>query len=246
MTIIRIWAAPLIAMLGAGTVNGANAESRPVIVLELFTSQGCSSCPPADALLKRYIGREGVVAVSFPVDYWDRLGWKDTFASAANTKRQYAYAAARGDGQVYTPQVVVNGGAHLVGSSAARIDAAMAKAAEALAKDAVALSIEDDGAAITVSVGAAVGSTARRGKLLIGAVKPVGEVSIGAGENEGRKVAYHNVVRSLVEAGTWSGAASSVGVLKRELGWKPADSVIALLQQDDGTIVGAAQLTAAP
>src|SRR5215831_15615847 len=87
-------------------------QAEPRAVIELFTSQGCSSCPPADQLLGELTGDPSLVAVSVPVDYWDYLGWKDTLADPHNTARQKAYAHARGDGQVYTPQVVVNGAMH--------------------------------------------------------------------------------------------------------------------------------------
>src|SRR5512140_911562 len=90
--------------------------AEPRAVLELFTSQGCSSCPPADAVFASYAGRDDVIALSFHVDYWDYLGWNDTFASRENTDRQRSYAATRGDRQVYTPQIVVNGRDHVVGS----------------------------------------------------------------------------------------------------------------------------------
>ena len=108
-------------MFAAGVAAGAApALATTKAVIELFTSQGCSSCPPADALLGEYAKRDDVLALSFPVDYWDYLGWKDTLASHENTERQRAYAAARGDRQVYTPQVVVNGVEHMVGSTRAQ------------------------------------------------------------------------------------------------------------------------------
>ena len=95
-------------------------------MLELFTSQGCSSCPPADALLKSYGDSDEVIALSLPVDYWDYLGWKDTLASSKFSERQRAYARRRGDGAVYTPQVIVNGTAHVVGSDREQIERALA------------------------------------------------------------------------------------------------------------------------
>src|SRR5262245_56726796 len=121
-----------IALLLAGLATlhtSAAAQATPAkVVLELFTSQGCSSCPPADALFETYTKRDDVIALSVPVDYWDRLGWKDTFASREHTNRQHDYAFARGDGQVYTPQVVISGRSHVVGSSRSAIDGAIAAA----------------------------------------------------------------------------------------------------------------------
>jgi hypothetical protein len=102
------------------------AQAEPRAVIELFTSQGCSSCPPADQLLGELADDPSLVSVSVPVDYWDYLGWKDTLADPRNTARQKAYAHARGDGQVYTPQVVVNGSLHALGSDKAAIELAIA------------------------------------------------------------------------------------------------------------------------
>ncbi|HJW42010.1 MAG TPA: DUF1223 domain-containing protein [Rhizomicrobium sp.] len=118
----RIFPILLAALCVAG---GAQAGGRPIVV-ELFTSQGCSSCPPADALLGRLAQRPGVIAISLPITYWDMLGWKDTLASEANTRRQKAYAAAMGHGGVYTPQIVVDGVVDVVGSRVSQVEAAIA------------------------------------------------------------------------------------------------------------------------
>jgi len=116
--------------LAAFTVLATNSafagEAARPIVVELFTSQGCSSCPPADALLGKLAQRPGVIAISLPITYWDMLGWKDTLASDANTRRQKAYAAAMNHGGVYTPQIVVDGVVDVVGSRAANVEAAIA------------------------------------------------------------------------------------------------------------------------
>jgi hypothetical protein len=135
---------------------GAAAQTTSAkVVLELFPSQGCSSCPPADALLESYTRRDDVIALSVPVDYWDRLGWRDTFASRQHTNRQQEYASARGDGQVYTPQVVVSGRIHVVGSSRPDIDGAIAAAKTALQDSHVPLSVHFDGDTLVVQVGGA-------------------------------------------------------------------------------------------
>src|ERR1700681_4440438 len=106
-------------------MRAAHAQTRAVV--ELFTSQGCSSCPPADKLIGELAGDPSLVVMSIPIDYWDYLGWKDTLASPRNTARQKAYARVRGDGQVYTPQAVVNGSIHALGSDKAAIEQAIAK-----------------------------------------------------------------------------------------------------------------------
>jgi hypothetical protein len=113
-----------LAVVGMAAAMAGPAQ-RPVVV-ELYTSQGCSSCPPADALLGKLAQQPGIIAMSLPITYWDMLGWKDTLASDANTRRQKAYAAAMGHGGVYTPQIVVDGVTDVVGSRAANVEAAIA------------------------------------------------------------------------------------------------------------------------
>src|SRR5271167_2001384 len=116
-----------ILTVGLLIANCAVARAEPRAVVELFTSQGCSSCPPADKLLGEFAADPSLVAVSVPIDYWDYLGWKDTLASPGHTARQRAYAHVRGDRQVYTPQIVVNGSVHVLGSDRAAVDKAIAQ-----------------------------------------------------------------------------------------------------------------------
>jgi len=122
------YAAALAAIALAVVAGSAVAGDKPPVVVELYTSQGCSSCPPADALLAKLANqsdRNGVIAMSLPVTYWDLLGWKDTLASDANTRRQKAYAAAMGRGGVYTPQIIVDGVTDVVGNRAEKVAAAI-------------------------------------------------------------------------------------------------------------------------
>jgi hypothetical protein len=140
------------AALAVACLAGAIAQAggpRPILV-ELYTSQGCSSCPPADALLGRLTQRKGVIALSFPITYWDMFGWKDTLASEANTRRQKAYAAALWRGGVYTPQIVVDGTRDVVGSRTEEVEDAIEAAADA--RDA-AYEAEDDRAEISLPEG---------------------------------------------------------------------------------------------
>ena len=125
---MNVKAGSIAAVLSRRQLRRGARRPRPAsakAVLELFTSQGCNSCPPADAILGEYAKNGDILALSFPVDYWDYLGWKDTLASHENTVRQKAYAEARGDRQVYTPQVIVNGATHVVGSNRQQIEAAL-------------------------------------------------------------------------------------------------------------------------
>ena len=233
-------------LLGVGTLHsGAAAQATSAkVVLELFTSQGCSSCPPADALLESYTRRDDVIALSVPVDYWDRLGWKDTFASREHTKRQRDYASARGDGQVYTPQVVIGGKFHVVGSSRSAIDGAIAAAKAAPRVPPVPLSIRFDDDALVVQVGGAPAHAAiSNARLLLAVVQDAGTVSIRRGENANRTVTYYNIVRSLRTIGSWAGAPSTLRVAKSEFFVAGTQSLVVLLQNDTGgPILNAAQI----
>ncbi len=242
-TLLKLGAGALaIIIAGAGRpALAGDAASRPVIVLELFTSQGCSSCPPADALLERYTRRDDVIALSLPVDYWDRLGWKDTFAKKEYTARQQGYALARGDGQVYTPQIVVNGLAHAVGSSSSKIDAAINSVKRQIEARQVSLELEQKGDAVMIKVGGVLGNSPVKGNLLLAVVQNAGKVAIGRGENEGRQVTYHNVVRSLKPVGTWSGSAETLNIPVGPL--QSGESLAVLLQEGaSGQILAAAHL----
>lgn len=216
------------------------AGLQPVIV-ELFTSQGCSSCPPADAFMKVLIGRKDVIALSFNVDYWDYLGWKDTLASPYNSRRQYDYAKARGDMDVYTPQMIVNGGNHFVGSNRSAVGDAIAEAA-ANSSARVALDVAEDGKELVVTVGSS--SASSDGTIWLMAVSPVVSVKIERGENAGSDVDYHNAVRKCEAVGMWKGEAMSLRVPKAEVATKGATSYVALLQAGHvGQVLGAASIT---
>jgi len=241
-TILKI--ATLLLCTGALHSGAAAQESQPKVVLELFTSQGCSSCPPADALLESYTKRDDVIALSVPVDYWDRLGWKDTFASPDHTRRQYDYASARGDGQVYTPQVVVGGKFHVVGSSRPDIDKAITAARTGLRDIQVPLDVRLDDDALVVRIGSApAGAAIANARLLLAAAQDAGTVSIRRGENAKRTVTYRNIVRSLKTIGAWSGTPSVLRVPRSEFAVAGTQSLVVLLQNGvGGPILNAAQI----
>src|SRR5690349_16567227 len=129
--------------------------SQPRSVVELFTSQGCSSCPNADALLQRLASRDDVIALSLPVDYWDYLGWKDTLASPKFSERQRAYAQTRGDGAIYTPQVVVNGLVHVNGADEGSIKRTMEKTGKTVATAFVPIRLSESKDRLVVETGPA-------------------------------------------------------------------------------------------
>jgi hypothetical protein len=234
-------------LAGAIPASAPSAQQKGIgqiaSVMELYTSQGCSSCPPADQLLKSYLGRDDVLALSFNVDIWDNLGWKDTLAKPQYTQRQRSYARVRGDGQVYTPQTVINGMAHEVGSDRVAIDQAM-KATEAKRKSMrveLALRGEGDGLIVDIPRWVAAGATAVQATVWLVKLAPRVEVAIKQGENSGRTIAYHNVVRDLRSVGTWMGEAKPVRVTREALtGCSPGTCAILLQQGETGSILGAA------
>lgn len=210
-TIRHLLAATLLCTV---TATAASAGSKNVV--ELYTSQGCSSCPRADALLKTYIDRPDVIALSFNVDYWNYLGWKDTLGKPAYSKRQRAYARARGDGKVYTPQIVANGLNHAVGSVKPQVDRALSKSADRLSGNRVAMQLENDKSSFIIRIGAGT-KPAKPATIYVAAVDPAVIVKIKRGENHGRKITYHNVVRSLMPVGMWTGEATTIRLRRKDV-----------------------------
>jgi len=231
-------------MLGAWPASGLPQQrDQPRAVIELFTSQGCSSCPPADALLKTFAGRKDVVALTLAVDYWDHLGWKDTFASANHSARQRAYAKARGDHRVYTPQVVVNGVAHAVGSRQQDIEELIARTNTELADVRVPLQVWAERGMVVIETGtAAEPAKAVAGTIWLARVQSTGDVVIARGENRGRTLTYYNVVHDLTAVGIWSsGQATTVRLQRSAVLRSDSERCAVLLQQGTaGAIVAAA------
>jgi hypothetical protein len=204
----------------------AAAQSRPV-VLELFTSEGCSSCPPADRMLARLAHQPGVLALGFHVTYWNSLGWRDPWSLAAADARQRHYARYF-EGGLFTPELVVDGRQALVGSDASGTARAMRRA---LPVQAVALTLAADAAGITLAAGAGAGE----GSILLIGYDPAHTTAIGRGENAGRTLEEANIVRSVTVAAAWHGAALRV-LLPRPEGARLA----AILQTPDGHILAVA------
>jgi len=238
--LLAAWVGLTIAILA---VLPARA-GEPVTVVELFTSQGCSSCPPADRFLGELATRDDVVALTLPVDYWDYLGWKDTLASPAYTQRQHAYARNRGDRKVYTPQMVFNGRTHAVGSHGASVYAEIAAQAESEARVAVDLMVDED--TIMVKAGALpAGMEGQEATLWLFLTSKAETVAIGRGENTGATVTYHNVVRMMMPIGSWDGSAIEVALPRSDL-MRGYDGCAAILQVDGaGPILGASFLDGA-
>jgi hypothetical protein len=237
------WAGALAALAGFVLAGAGASSDKPPAVVELFTSQGCSSCPPADKLLGELVEKPGIVALSYSVDYWDYLGWRDTLGSPANSERQRSYARARGDGRVYTPQVVVDGLTHVNGANEAAIEMAMRNSAKRLQDVKVAVSMRADGDTLIVDVGAAPeGSDRRAGTVWLAVAKEVETVEIKRGENRGRELSYHHPVRELSPIGMWHGEPITLRLPLKDLKTMGGDCLFALLQvEDSGPILGAAE-----
>lgn len=234
----RSAAASLMALtlaLAAPATADTAAPLRPML-LELFTSQGCSSCPPADALLRELSSRDDLLPLAFHVDYWNGLGWVDPFSSAAFTARQQAYAARRGF-EVYTPQLVVEGRSDVIGSSRSDVTQTIASARRE-ARGAVS-SIRRRGREVSIEIGAGDGDAAAADVYLL-SFDSSDRTRIGGGENSGRELVYVNVVRSLRRIGEWHNRPLS---LTEHLQGEESGDRLALLVQDRSGAVWAVAST---
>jgi hypothetical protein len=219
------------------------AHADPRAVVELFTSQGCSSCPPADKLLGEFAKDPSVIAMSMPINYWDYLGWKDTLADARFSARQHAYSRARGDRDVYTPQVIVNGSVQVVGSDRAGIENAI-KATDKNGVMSVPVRLSLSGKQIHVSVAPSKVSSVTHGEVWICSISKAVPIAIGRGENRGREITYHNVVRNLLKVGDWNGGTASWTVPVENIVREGVDGAVAYVQDGHsdrpGPMLGAA------
>jgi hypothetical protein len=235
--IVRGLALAMAVFLVAGPAE-AGGGKRPVVV-ELFTSQGCSSCPPADALLGRLADRKDVVALSLPITYWDMMGWKDTLASEANTHRQKSYSEIMGHGGVYTPQMIVDGVSDIIGSREAAVETAIALREGDM--DAVPVLLHATRQEIHVTVGPASNHEGPDATIWMFRILGKATVAIGAGENQGRTVTYRNIVRDMKAIGLWKGPAVSLDLPRQDGMDVPHDALAVIVQQNGyGRIIGAA------
>jgi hypothetical protein len=237
----------MICGLSAGSLAFAAADAGSVkqpVVVELYTSQGCSSCPPADALLSKLTKRPDVIAMSLPVTYWDMLGWKDMLASEANTRRQKAYAAAMGHGAVYTPQIIVDGVTDVVGSREAAVQAAIEANTRDGEGDDIPVSLHETKQELQIGIGASPDrSTKTPATVWLFHLRGQVTVAIGGGENDGRTMIYRNIVGDLKAVGQWKGEALSIELPRSELEGLPHDAVAVVVQHGGyGHIAGSAVL----
>ncbi len=230
----------LVAALAVAPVEAAEIRSNPKAVVELFTSQGCSSCPKADAKFAELGARQDVIALAWHVDYWDYIGWPDTFGTAENSERQRAYAESWDSSRIYTPQLIVNGRKGVVGSRDKEVDAALGEAALALT-----VQLELKGDMLKVSVGPQTGG----GSAMVWLVtyKDKAAVTIERGENAGKTIDYTQIVTGKQLLGVWEGAEGTMLKLPlSELSANGSNGAVILVQSDKaglpGPILGAASI----
>lgn len=225
-----------IGLMAFGSLTD-NAHAGAKGVIELYTSQGCSSCPPADKLAEEYSRNPDLVVLTLPVTYWDYLGWKDTFGQKAFTNRQYAYAAKRGDRSVYTPQVVVNGYDHAVGSNQRAIN-------KLLKQNVLPVNIDISPAGDDVEITVEQKSPINSATLWMALFQKSATVSIGRGENRNRTITYTNVVKEMRPLGRWTGDVMKFKFAKPDLMSDDVNGFAVILQTKDNRhpskILGAA------
>ncbi len=215
---------------------------RPVI--EMFTSQGCSDCPAADALLKQFIDEKNVIGLTLPVDYWDYLGWKDTLAGPRNAERQREYAQRFGIGTVYTPQAVVNGAAEVLGSSQSEIERALNATETALGSSRIPVHFWHYGNNVIIETGGEPQSfEPKESTIWLAVVQKVVEVEVKGGENRGKTLTYYNVVREFTPVGIWNGRPTTIRLSRAAIMRPETEDLVVLIQEANaGPIIGAASL----
>lgn len=228
-----------LATIGTHSISQA-ADNQPIAVVEMFTSQGCSSCPPADKVVSNYAKNNNVLALSMHVDYWNYLGWKDTFSKAEFTKRQQKYAVSFARRGVYTPQAVVNGRNHVVGSYGNEITSLVKAYKESGRGLDVPINTTISSGTININTTADAGDAT----LYIVYFDKERKVKIKRGENSGRTITYHNVVRDIAALGMMKGGKLDVSMPMSELKSFDAEACAIILQKTTkngtpGAIIGA-------
>jgi hypothetical protein len=229
-----IFATGALTLLGVLSAAVVSAEPRPA-VFELYTSEGCSSCPPADAVVAQLAQRADVLPLSFHVDYWDNQGWHDRFSLADATRRQRIYASKLHHDSVYTPQGIVDGSSDLVASGRSSVISELAAA-----RDGVAIRGVIDQGYLSLSVGAQPGLKSSD-VLLIGFLRQATS-HIGRGENSGRTIEEFNIVRSIQRLGSWDGNACNFRIALNSLPKDATHAAILVQIKGQGSILGAASL----
>jgi len=250
--------AALAALLAGGWLSVGEATpakaapAEPLVVVELFTSQGCASCPPADAYLAEIVQRKGVLALSQHVDYWNYMGWKDPFSSAHASKRQKAYANSLGARYVYTPQIVVDGRAQDVGSNREAIEAMLADARRAIDKKLTLrvypgaineVKLVMPAAVAGKSGGKEPAHSVQAATVWLVAYDSAHTSEVERGENRGKTLTNYNVVRAMRPVGEWDGKAQTLMLnLAGEIAAGYGNAAVLLQVGKVGPIIAAAKL----
>jgi hypothetical protein len=215
---------------------------RPVL-LELFTSQGCSDCPAADRMVTELASRDDVIALSLPITYWDILGWKDTFATEANTRRQKSYAQLMNRSGIYTPQMIIDGRIDVIGNQRNRVMQAVALRRGAVGHEtSIPILLRKISNRIEIAIPRNAKGSKSAGTIWVMRTLAQGSVSVGDGENRNRQLTYTNLVRDLQRAGEWGGQSMKID-LPLNVGKLKYDGVVVILQAEDfGPVLGAAAL----
>ena len=229
LNILRLATAALLMALPHGAMAGQDAE-RPAAVVELFTSQGCNSCPPADENLADLAHSRDVVTLAYHVDYWDYLGWRDTLASPDNTARQQEYNRALGNRSVYTPQAIVNGRRHVNGAKRYKVDRAIDEMAGTDKGLIVDVEASYEGKTLVIDTGST-DSWKGVAQVVLVYFNPATEVTIGRGENAGRKFTYRHSVSGFHTVGMWHGKAARFEMPMSEIAKKGAGGCAVLVQE---------------
>jgi len=235
-----------LSLVGLGAAGAQERlRTRAATVLELFTSQGCASCPAADALLSELAGREDVIALAYHVDYWDYVGWPDTFGSAANTARQRAYSSAWGGKRIFTPQLVINGASHSVGSRREEVEYKIGQAAPLALP--IALSVEDG----MLSISAEGQAGLEHAMVWLVTYRDHADIAIPRGENAGKTMTYTHIVTGRQLLGMWEpGSGASLKLPLSQVLEDHSNGAVILIQPEvdglPGPIVGAAALQLQP
>lgn len=222
----------MICTLTAPMSMAAYPAPRPT-VLELYTSQGCSSCPPADALLGELRRQPNVLALAFHVDYWDNLGWADRFALPFATQRQQRYGQTLKLSSVFTPQVIVDGQSSIVGTDRRAIESQIRSQRNGMN---ITITGQDD--ALTVDLGA--GDAPAAADVLLLAVVPEAQTAVGRGENSGRTLQEFNIVRATYVLGSWNGSAQRYTLARSSLPKDVTEAAVLVQQSGQRSILGAA------
>lgn len=223
----------VLSFVGLVQATSATAQDGPVVI-ELFTSQGCSSCPPADAMMYDLAKQDNVIALALHVDYWDYIGWKDIFARPEHTARQHAYARAANATTVYTPQMIIGGVAHVVGSRPMQVMNAIQD--QRRRGNVVDVRLVRNGERVQINA-----TSIEPGEFVVQLVRftPQASVDIRRGENAGRTLSYTNIVRAWDVLDRWDGRTGYA----YEVDIAGPEGVVVIVQQStSGPIVGAAQL----